>query len=177
MKNYLLLFLAVIFVGCAPTGIQVTFDDEKSDAIRTQFQNYLNNDMEAIKTLLSPDVKFYLNSTEPLTMDEFLPLLEAQHATFSPITMSWSGNGEVDLGSWVQTINYPEGPANNAATATQAWFTWNATSKLSGETINLPAHIVFVWGDDGKVIAEYHHYDTTEMTAAISAAQAAAIAE
>ena len=43
-------------------------------------------------------------------MDDFLPLLEAQHATFSPITMSWSGNGEVDLGSWVQTINYPEGP-------------------------------------------------------------------
>ena len=57
MKNYLLLFLAVLFIGCAPTGVQVTFDDEKSDAIRTQFQNYLNNDMEAIKTLLSPDVQ------------------------------------------------------------------------------------------------------------------------
>ena len=173
MKNYLLLFFAALFIGCAPTGVQVTFDDEKSDAIRTQFQNYLNNDMEAIKALLSPDAQFYVNSAEPTTMDEFIPMLEAQHATFSPITMSWSGNGEVDLGSWVQTINYPEGPANNAATATQAWFTWNATSKLTGEMISLPAHISFKWGDDGKISEEYHFYDTTAMVAAIAASSEA----
>jgi hypothetical protein len=53
MKNYILLFFAALFVSCSSTGVQVTFDDEKSDAIRTQFQNYLNNDMEAIKSLLS----------------------------------------------------------------------------------------------------------------------------
>ena len=59
------------------------------------------------------------------------------------------------------------------ATITQTWFNWNATSKLTGNTINLPAHIGFKWGEDGKIIEEYHNYDTTEMIAGIEEAQAA----
>ena len=34
MKNYMLLFFAALFIGCAPTGVQVTFDDENSNKIR-----------------------------------------------------------------------------------------------------------------------------------------------
>lgn len=60
---------------------------------------------------------------------------------------------------------------------TQTWFNWVATSKLTGETINLPAHISFMWGDDGKIAAEYHMYDTSQMVASIEAAQAAAMME
>ena len=90
--------------------------------------------------------------------------------------MSW-GNGDEDLGQWVETTNYPDGPANDPVTVTQTWFTWNATSKLTGETINLPAHISFLWNEDGKISQEYHHYDTGEMMAAIEAAQAAAATE
>ena len=46
MKNYLLLFFLALIIGCEPTGVQVTFDDEKSNAIQSHFQNYLNNDMD-----------------------------------------------------------------------------------------------------------------------------------
>ena len=49
-----------------------------------------------------------------------------------------------------------------------------ASSKLSGETIKMPAHISFVWGADGKIVEEYHMYDTTEMIAAIEASTLAA---
>jgi hypothetical protein len=38
----------------------------------------------------------------------------------------------------------------------------------------MPAHISFVWGADGKIIEEYHMYDTTEMIAAIEASTLAA---
>ena len=176
MKNYILLFFAALFIGCAPTGVQVTFDDEKSNAIRAHYQNYLNNDMEGLKSLWSPDIEMFLNSTEPVSQDELIPLLEAQHATYD-ITMTWSQNGEEDLGQWVETASYPAGAANEAVTVTQTWFNWNATSKLTGETINLPAHISFLWGEDGKITQEYHNYDTTEMVAGIEAAQAATVAE
>ena len=36
--------------------------------------------------------------------------------------------------------------------------------------ISLPGHISFKWGDDGKILEEYHFYDTTAMVAAIQAA-------
>jgi hypothetical protein len=41
----------------------------------------------------------------------------------------------------------------------------------------MPAHISFMWGDDGKIAAEYHMYDTIQMVAGIEAAQAAAMME
>ena len=178
MKKIILIFITALFIGCdnAPVGVQVTFDDEKSNAIRAHFQNYLNNDMDGLKSLWSSDLQVFANSTESVTLDELVVLLQAQHATFDPITMSW-GNGDEDLGQWVETTNYPDGPANDAVTVTQTWFTWNATSKLTGETINLPAHISFLWNEDGKISQEYHHYDTGEMMAAIEAAQAAAAVE
>ena len=45
MKKIILIFITVLFIGCdtAPVGVQVTFDDEKSNAIRAHYQNYLNN--------------------------------------------------------------------------------------------------------------------------------------
>ena len=66
MKKIILIFLTALFIGCdtAPTGIQVTFDDEKSNAIRAHYQNYLNNDVEALQSLWSPDLNIYINSTE-----------------------------------------------------------------------------------------------------------------
>tara|TARA_B100001758_G_C18070468_1_gene432911 strand:+ start:40 stop:570 length:531 start_codon:yes stop_codon:yes gene_type:complete len=176
MKNYLLLFFAALFISCTSTGVQVTFDDEKSNAIRAHYQNYLDQNMDGLKSLWSPDIKIFLNSRNAITQDDLIPLLEAQHATYD-ITMTFGEEGGSDLGPWVETTTYPAVAEYPEAIITQTWFTWNATSKLSGNTINLPAHIGFKWGDDGRIIEEYHHYDTVEMTAGIEEAQAAAATE
>jgi hypothetical protein len=175
MKKILLLILTITLTACAGNAdaVTVTFDDEKSNAIRAHYENYLNNDMDGLKSLWSSDLEVYLNSTEAITTDELVVLLQAQHATFDPITMSWGQNDNQDIKQWVETTNYPAGPANDAVTVTQTWFNWNATSKLSRETINLPAHISFTWNDDGKIAQEFHNYDTSEMTAAIEAVAAA----
>ncbi|MDG1052166.1 MAG: hypothetical protein P8O81_02115 [Flavobacteriaceae bacterium] len=177
MKKIFLLILIVTLTSCTNTGVTVTFDDEKSNAIRTHYENYLNNDMDGLKSLWASDLEVFLNSTEAISTDELVVLLQAQHATFDPITMSWGQNEQEDIGQWVETTTYPAGPANDAVTVTQTWFNWNATSKLTGETINLPAHISFLWNEDGKIAQEFHNYDTGEMTAAIEAAQAASASE
>ena len=169
MKKYILIFISILTVGCTSTGVQVTFDDEKSNLIRSHFQNYLANDMDGLKSLWSSDLKVYPNSTEPVSMDELVGMLEAQHATFSPITMTFGGD-DSDANAFVETTNYPDTPVSEASTWSQAWFTWNATSKMTGEMISLPGHISFKWGDDGKISEEYHFYDTTAMVAAIQAA-------
>ena len=178
MKKISLIILSFLILGCSGsgTGVNLSFEDDKSNSIRAHYQNYLNNNMDGLKSLWSPELKVYLNSTESITLEELEVLLQAQHATFSPIKMSWGAEGATDVGQWVETASYPPGPSNDAVTVTQTWFNWIATSKLTGETITLPAHISFIWGDDGKISEEYHMYDTTEMTAAIEASAAAAAA-
>ena len=96
--------------------------------------------MDGLKSLWSEDLQVFLNSVEPISLDELVGLLEAQHDTFS-ITMSW-GNNE-DIGYWVETASYPGDDSYDPATVTQTWFNWIATSNLTGETITLPAHISF----------------------------------
>ena len=166
-KLILIIFAALLFSGCTQ-GLQVTFDDDNSNAIRGHFQNYLNNDMDGLKELWSPDLKVYLNSKEAIGLDELVSMLEAQHAGFEPILMTFGEEGGEDLGVWVQTINYPAVGEYPPATLTQSWFDWRATGKITGKTIVLPAHIGFKWGDDGKIIEEYHTYDTQEMMAELA---------
>ena len=95
MKKILLLILTITLTACAGNAdaVTVTFDDEKSNAIRAHYENYLNNDMDGLKSLWSSDLEVYLNSTEAITTDELVVLLQAQHATFDPITMSWGPLG------------------------------------------------------------------------------------
>ena len=126
MKNILLLFMTALFVSCSSTGVEVTFDDDKSNTIRAHYENYLNQDMEGLKSLWSPDIKIFLNSVNPITQEDLIPLLQAQHATYD-ITMTFGEVGGTDLGPWVETTTYPAVAEYPEATITQTWFNWNAT--------------------------------------------------
>ncbi len=175
MKKIILVFIAVLFVSCQSTGVQVTFDDEKSNTIREHLQYYVNNDLDSLMALIADDAEIYLNSEESVTPEEIRTGLELQHSTFNPITISWSQEeGGEDIGAWIESTNYPGGPANEPASVTQVWFTWHGTSNLTGETISVPAHIVYVWNDDGKVSTQYQYFDSVNINTAIEAALAAA---
>ena len=50
MKKFILTIATLLFFGCTGNGVIVTFDDDKSNAIRQHFQNYLNNDMDGLKS-------------------------------------------------------------------------------------------------------------------------------
>ena len=171
MKNITLIMICLFVLGCTPnSGLIVSLDDDKSNSIRQHFENYLNNDMEGLKSLWSPDLQVFLNSVDAISLDELVGLLEAQHSTYS-ISMSWGVNE--DISYWVETTDYPGADSYDPTTVTQTWFNWIATSKLTGETITMPAHISFFWGEDGKIAQEHHMYDTSAMIAGIEAAQAA----
>ena len=62
MKNFILLFVAALFVGCAPSGVQVTTDDEKSQAIKAAYDGYLVNDFTASNELYTDETAIYINS-------------------------------------------------------------------------------------------------------------------
>ena len=97
MKKIILSIFAALTIFSCNQGVQATFDDNNSNAIRAHFQNYLNNDMDGLKSLWSPELKVYLNSKTPIGVDELVSMLEAQHAGFDPITMSFGEEGGEDL--------------------------------------------------------------------------------
>ena len=166
MKKIILIFITALFIGCdtAPVGVQVTFDDEKSNAIRAHYQNYLNNDVEALQSLWSPDLKIYINSTEAAGVEDISAAITAQHEVFENIKMSFGEEGGEGLGVWVQTIDYPASNGYEASSNSQTWFTWSGKSKISGNEVVVPVFIGFQW-KDGKIVQEWHHYDPTNLNA------------
>ena len=92
MRNILLSLLALIAFSCSsPTnGVVTTFDDEKSNAIREHYQNYLKNDVPALQSLWSPDLKIYMNSVDASTVSDISELITVQHQVFDNISMSWT---------------------------------------------------------------------------------------
>ena len=83
MKKILLLLIAVTFTGCVDNSVKVTFDDDKSNAIRAHYQNYLNNNTDGLKELWSTDLKIYMNETEAKGVDDIVSVIQAQHAAFN----------------------------------------------------------------------------------------------
>ena len=165
MRKILFILIASLAISCTNNGVTVTFDDEKSNAIRAHYQNYLNNDIDGLKSLWSPDLKIYMNSPDASGVDEISSLITAQHENFDNISMTFQDDeGGEDLGVWVQTITYPANNGYPETTMTQTWFTWNATGKSSGNTLEVPAHIGFEWAD-GKIAKEWHNFDPSVMMA------------
>ena len=60
MKNFILLFTAALFVGCASSGVQVTFDDENSNTIREHLQYYVDGDMDSLMALAADNAEIYI---------------------------------------------------------------------------------------------------------------------
>ena len=171
MKNVLYILVLVLSFSCSTNNVTMTFDDEKSNAIRSHYQNYLKNDVPALQSLWSPDLKIYMNSVEASTVTDISDLITVQHEVFENICMSWTydENGGEDLGVWVQTTKYPASDNNPETAVSHSWFIWSATGKSSGNTITIPVHISFEWAD-GKIVREWHNFDTTAMMAEIELA-------
>ena len=174
MKKFILLFVSVLFIGCSSTGIQVTFDDENSNTIREHLQHYVDGDIDSMMAIITDDAEIYINSEESVSAEEVRAIHELEHSVFDSISTSWSQEeGGEDIGAWVESTNYPAGPANKPASVTQVWFTWKGTSVTTGEALSIPVHVVYVWNDGGQVQTIYQFFDSVNATAVIEASLAA----
>ena len=87
MKFHYLILITLLF-GCANNKSDVTivtFDDEKTKSIRSHYQNYLDNNIEGLKSLWSPNLKIYLTETKQSGVEDISNLIIAQHKCFSEI--------------------------------------------------------------------------------------------
>ena len=91
MRNFILLFVTALFVGCTSSGVQVTTDDEKSQAIKAVYDGYLANDFTASNELYSDDTAIYINSVESISSEENLASFSSHHDFYNEISMSNGG--------------------------------------------------------------------------------------
>ena len=69
MKQIAVILISLIALGCTNNGVVVNFDDDISSAVRQHFQHYLNNDMDGLKSLWSPELQVFLNSNEAISLE------------------------------------------------------------------------------------------------------------
>ena len=67
MKKIILIFITSLFIGCAPTVVQVTFDDENSNTIREHLQHYVDGDIDSMMSIIADDAEIYINSDESVS--------------------------------------------------------------------------------------------------------------
>ena len=153
---------------------QVTFDDENSNTIREHLQHYVDGDIDSMMSIIADDAEIYINSQESVSASDVRAIHELEHSIFDGISTSWSQEeGGEDIGAWVESTNYPAGPANEPASVTQAWFTWNGTSISTGDSLTIPVHVVYSWNDEDQVQTIYQFFDSINATAVIEASIAA----
>ena len=68
-NNINIYFNAAYLLAAHQTGVQVTFDDEKSNAIKAEYDGYLANDYSWAETLYSPDIAVHINNVEAIDLD------------------------------------------------------------------------------------------------------------
>ena len=164
MKKIILIFTIFLMIGCAPTGVQVTFDDEKSTAIKAAYEGYLANDYSWAETLYSPDIAVHINNVEAIDLDANIAGLASHHELFSNISMSHPSGGD----AFVQTTNYND----DTGIWSNAWFIWKGTGKVTGNTIEVPCHVAYQWNDEGQVTETWLFSDQAPLLAEVNAAQA-----
>ena len=167
MKKILLSAIAALVLFGCNQGVSVSFDDPKSQSILEVYGSYMENDMAAIESLYAADAVAYVNSVDSIPIQENMKNLAMHHELFDDISLSF-GDGENERTAFVQTSSYP------TTDITLAWFVWSGTGKASGKTYEVPTHVVYFWGEDGKIASSSLFNDSASFVEEMEAADAVA---
>ena len=130
-------------------------NDFRSKAMIKFTDAYVNNDLNSVSDLFTPEAKIMVNDAD-LTFSEMEAGFSSGHNYFDNIRHE-------DNDSF--TMHYQDGDiAGNIFT--HYWYTWKATSKKTGEEISIRGYCWMKWRGD-KVEAMYNAFDPTLYNAQI----------
>lgn len=152
MKKIILLFLLISFSCQSPYG-KVSTDDDKSQMIKTLFQNVSKENIDYLKEIFSDDMEFIDSKENTLDKDGFIAGVENIFDLFDDITFEET-DGDA-TGSEIETTTY-----ENGIVWTNIWNTFSATGKYTGQKVSFPFHISYQWKDD-KIIKEVQFFDSS----------------
>ena len=176
MKKLIILFATILFVGCQqPTDsiASVKMDDDKTQAIKQMFENYMAYGTDAYdadydQSIISDDLTG--NNSIPgleINKDSFVATDAEHHALFENINM-WLPGSDDGTGGGLHTTYYDE-----FGTWTHYWGTWTGTGKFTGNEVTQFIHLNYGWNEEGKIFYHNVHIDGKDFLAEVNAAQAA----
>ena len=126
-------------------AIVTTESDPRSERIGAFLDEYLVGDFSNADKIFKPDTDFYwADMSEAMSLDRWREGVALQHEAFRDFKM---------MNRVIVTTEYPEyGPW------TYVWTNWQATSKATGEPLNLPLHLMYRWDGD-RVSDEFAYFD------------------
>ena len=145
--------VASCLLGTAPntvaapqeTGIVTTEDDPRSRKIEKLLDGYLKGDFAEADVVFKPDTRFYwADNGNPMTLDQWREGVTLQHEAFRDFKM---------MNRNIVTTVYPD-----HGTLTSVWTNWQATSKATGQPLDLPLQLTYRWDGD-RVSDEYAYFD------------------
>jgi len=160
MKKIMLIILAsFMFTACEQPAAENAGIIQRTDDLSTKVLDlateYQNNSYELSRELYSDTVQTRFNSTNIDGLSDLIDGWKQQHVVFSDIKMS---------NPYVHT-NY----FSNGGVWSNFWFTWSATSNLTGNQLEIRAHFDYKW-EDGKIVVSQGFFADEEFNKEMAAA-------
>ena len=159
MKKLIFLLTILIFFACdgpvvtdkADMSGTISASDQRNVMVNSFVDAYENQDKEKALLIFDENAEFYVNDAK-LTPLQVVDAFMTGHEYFDDIK-------NIDRNT--TTMFY-----NSGDIYTNYWYTWNGTSKKTGEKLVLRGYAWFKW-DGLKVIEAYNAFDPTAYNKAI----------
>ena len=155
MKNFVLIFAALIFVSCG----SVSNYEKNLATAKKLFELHGEENLEEQLTLVSKDIKIYTpmyGSTGPLGYDAYVAMLKGYQDTFEDVKYT----AQVWLPG-VDTVSLkPDG-------SVRTYGTWTGKNSITGKELNLSGYWYFNFDNNGKIVAQGDFFDYGGMMQAV----------
>ena len=155
----LIILASFMFTACEQPVAENAGIIQRTDDLSTKVLDlateYQNNSYELSRELYSDTVQTRFNSTNIDGLSDLIDGWKQQHVVFSDIKMS---------NPYVHT-NY----FSNGGVWSNFWFTWSATSNLTGNQLEIRAHFDYKW-EDGKIVVSQGFFADEEFNKEMAAA-------
>ena len=166
MKKIFLTSLALLFLfNCEQPYASLTTNDEKTEIIKTLFEEVSEENIEYLKEVFSDSMLFVNPVGGQLNKEGFIAGVEGLYDMFDDISIE-EMNGDA-IGSEVETVTY-----KNGIVWTNIWNKFSAKGKYTGQQVSFPFHLSYQWEGD-KIIKEVQFFDMSVIEKEMNAKQAA----
>ena len=153
MRSLLLCMTVIFMVSCQNPYGTVTTNDEKSEIIKTLFQEVSNENIAYLEKVFSDSLVFINPHEQTLNKTAFIAAVSGLFDLFEDISFD-PVDGDA-LGAEIETTTY-----ENGITWTNIWNNFKAKGAYTGQEVNFPFHISYQWYGN-KITKEVQFFDTT----------------
>jgi hypothetical protein len=158
MKNFLILFTALIFCSCTNNEKgygSIQNEDDLSKLTIQIAQEYTKAEFENASKVYSDSVSLLFNSNEVIGKENLINGWIEEHRVFSNISIS---------DEYVHTNTFADGRV-----WTNYWFVWKGTGNFTGKELEIRAHFDYKW-ENGKIVRAQGYFSDEDFNKEYAAA-------